>query len=113
MDISQLFVSEQCHQRKRGCGYSYNLNALLTSGERTALVSNLQEPVEALYLERALEERLRIGMSTPLLEEEGEFRRRVRDGRVFLAQRFFEYVQRLPEVALRLGESPAGPVDGR
>ena len=60
-EVSQLFISEQCHQRKRGCGYSYNLNALLTSGERMALVSNFQEPAEALYLERVLEERLRIG----------------------------------------------------
>jgi hypothetical protein len=60
IDINQLFVSEQCHQRKRGCGYSYNLNALLTSGERISLLSNIQEPAEALYLERTLEERLQL-----------------------------------------------------
>jgi hypothetical protein len=60
IDVNQLFVSEQCHQRKRGCGYSYNLNVLLNSGERMSLLSNIQEPAEALYLERTLEERLRI-----------------------------------------------------
>lgn len=61
IDISQLFVSEQCHQRKRGCGYTYTLNALLKSGERMSLLTNVQDAFEALYLERTLEERLRIG----------------------------------------------------
>lgn len=60
IDISQLFVSEQCHRRKHGYGYSYNLNALLTNGERMSLLNNVQEATEALYLERTLEERLRI-----------------------------------------------------
>lgn len=60
IDVNQLFVSEKCHKRKRGYGYSYNLNVLLNSGERMSLLSNIQEPAEALYLERTLEERLRI-----------------------------------------------------
>jgi hypothetical protein len=59
-DIAQLFCSERCHRGKHSYSYSYSLNALLTSGERIDLVSNMTLATDALYLERAFEERLRI-----------------------------------------------------
>ncbi|WP_254509313.1 hypothetical protein [Anatilimnocola floriformis] len=59
-EISQLFVTEQCHHRDHGYAYSYNLNVLLNSGERMSLLSSISEPADALYLERTLEQRLQI-----------------------------------------------------
>ncbi len=60
VEVCQLFCTEQCHRRKHGSSYSYNVNALLQSGERISLVCNIQEAHEALYLERVLEERLKL-----------------------------------------------------
>lgn len=60
MDICQLFCSEVVNHRKKGYSYSYNLNALLKNGERVCLLKNFQEPSEPLYLERTLEDRLKI-----------------------------------------------------
>jgi hypothetical protein len=59
-DITQLFSTEHCHRRKRGHSYSYSVTALLTNGERMGLITNLQDSFEALFLERFLEEKLKI-----------------------------------------------------
>jgi hypothetical protein len=63
-DIAQLFCSEQVHRSKRkrssSRSYSYSVNALLTSGERMSLITSLHDSFEALYLERFLEEKLKI-----------------------------------------------------
>lgn len=59
-DIAQLFCTEHAHRGKRSTSYTYSLNALLTSGERMDLVNNIQQVSDALYLERAIENRLAI-----------------------------------------------------
>lgn len=60
MEIRQLFCSEKYRRGKHGGQYYYSLNVLLQSGERIVLVDNVLEPMDVLYLERALEERLKL-----------------------------------------------------
>lgn len=60
IDICQFFCTESSSRGKRGYSYTYSLNALLVSGERVCLLNNFQDASEPLYLERTLEERLKI-----------------------------------------------------
>lgn len=60
IDICQFFCTEKSSRGKHGHSYSYSLNVLLTSGERISLINNFQDASHALYLERTLEDRLKI-----------------------------------------------------
>lgn len=60
IDICQLFCAEATNRGKHGHTYSYALSALLKSGERVCLLKNFQDPSEPLYLERTLEDRLKL-----------------------------------------------------
>ncbi|WP_425616462.1 hypothetical protein NA78x_000108 [Anatilimnocola sp. NA78] len=60
MDIRQLYCTEKFQRSKHGGSFVYTLSVLLQSGERIILIGNMREPDEVLYLERALEERLKL-----------------------------------------------------
>ncbi|QDU31519.1 hypothetical protein ETAA8_66780 [Anatilimnocola aggregata] len=60
MDVRQLFCTERFQRSKHGGSYVYTLSVLLQNGERLVLIDNIREPQETLYLERALEERLKL-----------------------------------------------------
>lgn len=60
IDVCQFFCTESASRGKRGYSYTYTLNALLTSGERISLISNFADASHPLYLERSLEDRLKI-----------------------------------------------------
>lgn len=59
-EVKQLFCEEKVSRGKNGPSYTYNLSALLQTGERRKLVSGLDTPEIPLYLEQHAEEWLEI-----------------------------------------------------
>ncbi|MBI4803297.1 MAG: hypothetical protein HY796_12320 [Elusimicrobia bacterium] len=54
-EIDQLFCEEKIRHGKNGVHYSYNLSAVLRDGKRLKLVSGLDTPEKALFLEQQIE----------------------------------------------------------
>ena len=59
--ILQLFAKERVHDRRHGSkSYSYELHVILRGGDKRRIVAGLEEAAQALWLEQAIEEHLRI-----------------------------------------------------
>lgn len=58
-DLERLFVEERVY-RNKGPYYTYGLNAVLKDGARVKLLSGLEDPEQALFLEQEIEARLGI-----------------------------------------------------
>jgi len=54
-EIEQLFCEEIMHSNKNGTSYTYNLQAVKNGGGRLKLVSGMDKPEEALFLEQKME----------------------------------------------------------
>ena len=54
-EIEQLFCEEIMHSNKNGTSYTYNLQAVKTGGGRMKLVSGMDKPEDALFLEQKIE----------------------------------------------------------
>ncbi len=54
-EIEQLFCEEIMHSNKNGTSYTYNLQAVKTGGGRLKLVSGMDKPEDALFLEQKIE----------------------------------------------------------
>lgn len=54
-EIEQLFCEEKVSRGKNGSNYSYILSAVTRSGGRLKLVSGLDKPEDALFLEQKIE----------------------------------------------------------
>lgn len=59
-EVKQLFCQEKAQSGDSGPTYTYDLSALLQTGERRKLVSGLDTPAIPLYLEQHAEEWLQI-----------------------------------------------------
>jgi hypothetical protein len=59
-DLSQLYCRETRRQRKRGESYTYSLRAVLRDGRQINLISGLDSPEIAQFLEQEVETHLRI-----------------------------------------------------
>ena len=59
-EIEQLYCGERMHRHRHSCSYSYQLNAVGRDGSKIKLISGLEEPEAALFLEQAIEARLGI-----------------------------------------------------
>lgn len=60
-DLKQLYCQQRIRRGQRGSTWiSYDLNALLSDGKKVKLVSGLDEPEMALFLEAKIEEHLGI-----------------------------------------------------
>jgi hypothetical protein len=55
IEIEQLFCEEKLSRGRNGVSYSYNLDAVLTGGRREKLVSGMEKPEDALFLEQKIE----------------------------------------------------------
>lgn len=53
--IDQLFCEEKVHRSKNGRSYTYELHACLHDGNRMSLISGLNRPEEAFFLEQEME----------------------------------------------------------
>jgi serine/threonine protein kinase len=58
-DIEQLFCKEQINNTKNGQSITYEVH-IIANGEHKKLIGNLQDPGEALYIERQIEDYLGI-----------------------------------------------------
>lgn len=54
-DLDQLFCEEKMNRSRNGSSYSYDVSAVLTGGDRLKLVSGLDKPEDALFLEQKIE----------------------------------------------------------
>jgi len=54
-EITQLFCEEKMNNTRNGVSYSYCLSAVLGGGRRLKLVSGLDDPADALFLEQKIE----------------------------------------------------------
>jgi len=59
-ELKQLYSSSKLRQTKNTSTWVYQLNAVTRDGKATPLLSNLESPEQALYLEQQLEKRLEI-----------------------------------------------------
>ncbi|MDX1948808.1 MAG: hypothetical protein SFU86_25695 [Pirellulaceae bacterium] len=59
-DIQQLFCSESVRRNRRSTTASYEVQALLTSGEKKKLLTGLDDLDHALFIEQTLEQHLEI-----------------------------------------------------
>jgi len=59
-DLQQLYCSEKRHSSKNGASYSYQLCAVLQDGREIKLVSGLESPEIARFLEQEIEHSLHI-----------------------------------------------------
>jgi len=60
-DIQQLYCTEHYHHSKNGGGHTtYRVNAILSNGRKTKLLSGLTELDQALYIEQEVEHNLGI-----------------------------------------------------
>lgn len=59
-DIAQLFCQEEVNHRRNGSRYTYQLSVLMKDGVKIKLLSGLDSPDVALYLEREIEDWLKI-----------------------------------------------------
>jgi len=55
LEIDQLFCEEKMSSSRNSTSYSYNLSAVMTGGRRVKLVSGLENPEDALFLEQQVE----------------------------------------------------------
>jgi hypothetical protein len=58
--LQQLFCEEQVRNGKNGVSYSYNVVAVLQDKSRVKLVTGLDAPEQALFIEQKLERQLGI-----------------------------------------------------
>lgn len=54
-ELEQLFCEERIHRTKNGTSYTYELHAILRDGNRIKLLSGLNAPEEAFFLEQEME----------------------------------------------------------
>lgn len=54
-DLDQLFCEEKLNSGRNGSHYTYSLSAVLHGGKRIKLVSGLDNPEDALFLEQKIE----------------------------------------------------------
>lgn len=54
-EVEQLFCEERFHRGKRGGSYSYAVSVLMRGGRREALVTRLESPEQALFIESKVE----------------------------------------------------------
>lgn len=59
-DVMQIFCDEKVTRGKNGSTVTYQVNAVLYGNRTVSLVSGLEDRQQALYLEQAIENRLRI-----------------------------------------------------
>lgn len=59
-EVEQFYVSESISHRKRSTSITYGLSVVLRDKQRLALISSLQSPEEARFLEQKLEQALKI-----------------------------------------------------
>lgn len=60
-EINQLFCEEKMSRnRNNGMSYSYSLSAVMSGGKRLKLISGLDNPEDALFLEQRIESHLGI-----------------------------------------------------
>ena len=59
-DIKQIFTKEKIHRNKNGTSYSYEVHFQDHEGIETKLVSGLEKPDQALYIEQEIESTLGI-----------------------------------------------------
>jgi hypothetical protein len=59
-DIAQLYCQEEANRNKNGTYYRYQLSALLRDGRKIKLLSNLNKPDTALFIEQRIEKWLKI-----------------------------------------------------
>lgn len=59
-ELEQLFCEEKMNANRNGVSYSYALHAVLRGGSRIKLVSGLDSPEQALFLEQKIESHLGI-----------------------------------------------------
>ncbi len=59
-EIDQLFTRERIHRTKNGTNYSYELSMMDKGGKQVKLLSNLENPEQALFFEQQIESYLRI-----------------------------------------------------
>jgi hypothetical protein len=60
IDLQQLYCTENKRHSKHGVRFNYDLQALLASGTKVKLLSNLDELDQALFVEQQIEQHLRI-----------------------------------------------------
>lgn len=54
-ELEQLFCEEKVHRGKNGVSYTYDVSAVLRGASRVKLVTGLQSPEQALYIEQQVE----------------------------------------------------------
>jgi len=59
-DIDQLYCQSKFHRGKHGGRYTYQVQAILHDGTKQKLVSGLNDPDQAIFIEQRLEDHLRI-----------------------------------------------------
>lgn len=59
-DVTQLYCTEKVRSNRRGYSTSFELNALLSDGEKVNLLTAIEELDQALFLEQKLEQHLKI-----------------------------------------------------
>ena len=60
VDIKQIFTKEKMHRNKNSISYSYEVHFLDHQGKETKMVSGLEKPEQALYIEQEIESTLGI-----------------------------------------------------
>ncbi|SFF46202.1 hypothetical protein [Thermoflexibacter ruber] len=59
-DIKQLYVKQHIHRGKNGTSYTYSVNIIDKANKDIKLVDNLQNPSEASFIEKKMEQFLKI-----------------------------------------------------
>jgi hypothetical protein len=59
-DLEQLYCEEKMHRGKNSTSTTYSVGAILRGGEKKELLSGLETPDQALYIEQQLERKLGI-----------------------------------------------------
>ena len=54
-ELEQLFCEEKLNSGRNGVSYSYSLSAVMSGGKKLKLISGLDKPEDALFLEQKLE----------------------------------------------------------
>ena len=59
-EVEQLYCQSKFHNSKNGGRYTYEVHAVLLDGTKQKLVSGLDDPDQAIFIEQQLEDHLRI-----------------------------------------------------